>query len=319
MPEPRTTPPAHPPLPAPPRHRWVLWLFAAFFLGLAALLWRCSGVLRRPLPAFDSPVAPGFQPPQMAAAQYSSAPVHANLGGMEVIIPPYFAEYVEYDGDPGWGEKRKGPVPTRTPESRLLSFGFDVRYPDMAGKSSAELRKEKHEEMLSTTTWLRVGIRSGEIYPGDGFMDRGFQHGLNRPSTFPLSNFEKLNETQYGLEVYAPKGIDPTTGNPWRQHRDAEDAFIYRNSANQVETEIRCGNDERLGERYRRIRQCSHDFSLEPQAKAWVTVHYRRGLLPEWRRIQDSVRALIFSFKVNAPGGAASAPTPATTTRASSP
>lgn len=236
------------------------------------------------------------------------------------MIPAHFAEYVEYDGDPGWGEKRKGPVPVRTPQSRLSSFGFDVRYPDMAGKSTPELRKEKREEMLNTTTWLLVGIQSGEIYPGDGFMDRGFQHGLNRPSTFALSNFERLNESQYGLEVYAPKGIDPKTGNPWRQDRGAEDAFVYRNSAGHVEAEIRCSNDEGLGERHRRIRHCRHKFSLEPLAKVKVSVSYRRGLLPEWRRIQDSVRDLIFSFKVNAPSGAASAPTPAASAaRASSP
>lgn len=318
-PDPIATQPLQQPT-EPRRHRWLVWLFAVFIVGGAALLWRCGGAQLRELPTFDSPIEPGFQSPQMAAAQYSSAPVHANLGGMEVMIPAYFAEYVEYDGDPGWGEKRKGPVPPRTAQSRLRSFGFDVRYPDMVGKSSPDLRKEKREEMLNTTMWLDVTIVSGQHYPGDGFMDRAFKHGLNSPSTFPLSNFEKLDETQYGLEIYAPKGIDPKTGTPWRQHRDADDAFIYRNSANQVEAEIRCSNDEGLGERHRRIRRCNHHFNLEPLAKAWVTVHYRRGLLPEWRHIQDSVRTLIFSFKASAPGTAASAPAPATSTApASSP
>ena len=52
----------------------------------------------------------------------------------KVRIPRHYAEYVEYDGDPGFGEKRKGPVPERTFESKLSSFGMDVRFPDMRGK-----------------------------------------------------------------------------------------------------------------------------------------------------------------------------------------
>ncbi|MBA1330052.1 hypothetical protein QQ73_02300, partial [Candidatus Endoriftia persephone str. Guaymas] len=63
----------------------------------------------------------GFEPAEMAAVHYRQKTLRANLGGMLVAIPWYFAEYVEYDGDPGFGEKRKGPRPVRTPESKVRS------------------------------------------------------------------------------------------------------------------------------------------------------------------------------------------------------
>ncbi|MDR0736333.1 MAG: hypothetical protein LBF51_05810, partial [Zoogloeaceae bacterium] len=50
----------------------------------------------------------GFQPPEMARAQHTPRDVIGDLGGMKVRIPRHYAEYVEYDGDPGFGEKRKG-------------------------------------------------------------------------------------------------------------------------------------------------------------------------------------------------------------------
>ena len=123
-------------------------------------------------------------PSEMNAAKYAKQEfVIGDLGGVPVRIPHYFANYVEYDGDPGFGEKRKGTVPERTYQSKLASFGFKVRFPDMAGLSSPEMWKdyEKYSDynwkdyydpIKSITPWIRVGFRSGEIYPGDGFLDR---------------------------------------------------------------------------------------------------------------------------------------------------
>jgi hypothetical protein len=61
----------------------------------------------------STPHSHPFQPPEMAAAQFSRGVVVGDLGGMPVAIPRHFAEYVEYDGDPGWGETRKA-IPLHT-------------------------------------------------------------------------------------------------------------------------------------------------------------------------------------------------------------
>ncbi len=47
----------------------------------------------------------GFQPPEMAMARYTPKDVIGDLGGLKVKIPRHYAEYVEYDDDPGWGER----------------------------------------------------------------------------------------------------------------------------------------------------------------------------------------------------------------------
>ena len=54
-------------------------------------------------------------PPEMNAARVPRSEfVIGDLGGMPVKIPRYFASYVEYDGDPGFGEKRPSSPPIRT-------------------------------------------------------------------------------------------------------------------------------------------------------------------------------------------------------------
>ena len=113
-----------------------------------------------------------FEPPEMAAAKYVPRDAVGDLGGVPVTIPRHFANYVEYEGDPSWGEKRQGPKPERTHKSKLVSFGYYTRFPDMAGESSPELIKDKRSYSSSKTPWIRVGLRAGNIYPGDEFLDR---------------------------------------------------------------------------------------------------------------------------------------------------
>jgi hypothetical protein len=237
--------------------------------------------------------APGFQSKDMAAAQYATRDVTGNLGGMPVTMPRHFAQYVEYDDDdPAWGEKRRTPRPARTQQSRLRSFDFPVRHPDMAGESSPELIANKKSHTIFNTPWIRVGISTGADYPGHGFLDRRTHAEVEVPQlVLKYANYEKLPKEQYGLTVYAASGFDPANNKPYREHPDADDIFINRNQAGQVTTHIRCSNRKTLSA------PCAHSFSLEPDIKAKVNVSYRRGLLPEWRSIQDKVSSLIRSFR----------------------
>ncbi len=257
----------------------------------------------------------GFQPREMALAQYTPRDVVGDLGGMKVTIPRHMAEYVEYDGDPTWGEKRKGPPPVRTHESRLKSFGFDVRYPDMAGLSSSEMRQDKKTRSLHETTWIGVGIGSGENYPGDGFMDRWARATLETAERKHwFNNYEKLPQPEYGMEVWVVKGIDPQTGRAYREHQSAKDIFIHRGENGSVRTRISCSNRP-----YPSGQPCSHAWSLEQEGvHAEVYVRYRRGLLPHSQDIQRKVTQVILGFKATdelpagsfPPSPASSAPAP---------
>ena len=53
-----------------------------------------------------------------------------DLGGTPFDLPKSLVHLVEYNGDPAWGKKREGSKPTRSYDSKINSFGFDVRYTD---------------------------------------------------------------------------------------------------------------------------------------------------------------------------------------------
>lgn len=210
-----------------------------------------------------------------------------------VLIPTHFAGYVEYDGDPGFGAPR-APLPARQPASPLRSFGFEVRYPDMAGLDKPEMWQDKRRYSLRDTPWLDVAVKSGESYPGDGFMDR-LAYGMTEAQHggAPVYNLEKLPEEQFGLDVYAAPGTDPESGLPYRQHKYAYGIYVKRDSAGHAQTYIKCTNrNAQTGGG-----MCLHTFNLGGNTHAEVNVQYRRGLLPEWRNIQGAVARLLFSFE----------------------
>lgn len=228
-----------------------------------------------------------FMPPGMAAAQYARGDTVGDLGGVPVTIPKHFAEFVEYESDPRWSEGRtteRGPV---THASKLVSFGFYLRYPDMAGESTPELRADKRNQPISTTTWLNVGITTGKHFPGTGFMDRLLSH-LNDPGKLQHA---AVADPWNGLTVYEPIDVDPKTQVPWRDHRDGDRVYVHRDATGAVDVYIKCSN------RPYESATCQQEFSLEPKMKALVYVTYRRGLLPHWQEIQSSVARVVLSFE----------------------
>ena len=205
----------------------------AFVVSLIYVSWRAFALIN------------GFQPPEMAAARHTPRDVIGDLGGMKVRIPRHYAEYVEYDGDPGFGEKRKGPRPQRTFDSRLTSFGIDVRFPDMKGLENAQIREEKRRQPLQEKTWLYIGINAGEIYPGYGFLDRLTDRTLFNPhaskSKRPWDHiYERMPEDEHGLEVWRLSKVDPHTGRPAWEDSDAHDIYIHRDTSGKVDTYISC-------------------------------------------------------------------------------
>lgn len=228
----------------------------------------------------------------MTDARHSPRDVVGNLGGVPVTIPRHFANFVEYEGDPGWGEKRQGPRPERTHQSRLVSFGYYVRFPDMAGEATPELVKDRSNYSPSKTPWIRVGVTTGSIYPGNGFLDRRASYVRKRDGNLEYKQYEQLPEPFHGLTVYGASGADPKTNRPYREHPDADDVFLHRDRLGAVDAYIKCSN------RNVPAPPCSHEFSLEPHMQALVYVSYRRSELMRWREIQVAVTKQVRGFQL---------------------
>jgi hypothetical protein len=252
-------------------------------------MWVLVGVLG--LLSTNSYALDPFTPPALEATQVAPRDVVGDLGGVPVTIPRHFANYVEYEGDPGWGEKRQGPRPPRTHQSKLISFGYYTRFPDMAGESAPELRKDKASYPASKTPWIDVGINTGKNYPGDGFLDRRTAQIGKSKEVLKHENYAQLSNLQHGLTVYAAAGTDPKTGTPYRESRYARDLFVHRDKMGRVDAYIDCSN------RNVPAPPCRHDFSLEPHMKAQVYVQYRRSQIENWHEIQEAVTRQVLGFK----------------------
>ncbi len=263
--------------------RWIV----ATLIGFAVLgglnAWRSWRSFAVPLS--------GFMPRQMALAQYPSQDVVGHVGGMPVRIPRDIARFVEYDGDPRFGERRLGPPPRRTSQSAIKSFGFQVRFPDWATLSDKEAEEDYRLTRIGTSRWITVGVISGGIYPKDGFLDRAVHNRILRRNSHPLDQFAPIPSEYLGLSAYAIPGIDPTTGAPYRSSGFAEDLFVAWTSEGKVTTYISCKTAQRNP-------SCHHSWSLEQLGiKAEMTATYPRRMLENWKEIQEGSTEKLFEFR----------------------
>jgi hypothetical protein len=273
-----------------PKHKgdWIIPTIAVLCLG--PLIFLVLIVLASGLSIQGS--IGGFGGTQMAAAQYTPKDVVGDLGGMPVTIPRHMAEFVEYEGDPGWGEKREGPVPERTHQSKLTSFGVQFRYPDMATLSGPEMWQDKNSKSIFNTDWMRFGITTGKRYPGlgDGWLDRRTNSTLNAVEIGHYI-YVKQPKDEYGLQFY--QKVNKNTGQVDEKMITIDaHLFIARNTNGQVTSYIECSTVQH------HAAPCRHSFSLEFQGvSAQVKVSYRRPMLEHWQDIQNKVTDIILGFK----------------------
>lgn len=225
-------------------------------------------------------------------------PKIGDLGGVKVSIPWYMAELIEYEGDPGWdAEKWKTfKFPERTYDSKITSFGFDIRFPDGAVPSTEILSKDRFEQNKNsrTTMWMSVSLLSGTYFIPAGLNNRTKQY-QTPDLRFPIDNYERLLKPEYGLTVYIVKGIDPVTQQPYRKDPYAKDVFIYQDKFGDTKTIIVCSNDN---PRYVNS-TCLHEFTLVDQGiNAEVTVLYLRHFLPHWRQVETMAIQQILELKI---------------------
>ncbi|BEV16798.1 hypothetical protein HBDW_35860 [Herbaspirillum sp. DW155] len=294
--------------PPPGRGRWVVVLLAAMLLTLLGLFWLYLEAVNASLW--------GFGPRELAIAQYTPKDVVGDLGGMKVVIPRGVAELVEYDDDPTWGEKRKGPRPVRTFDSRLASFGFYVRYPDGATFADPEMRKDYEKYgtrerafnhgIRGGDLWLRPGVSSGKFYSRDGFLDR-ISVKLDAPIGRPWwQKFDKLPHKEHGLTVYRVKGIEAELADPQKKlDFMVKDVYIHRDKTGKVKTYIDCHPKEWHSS------ACKQSWSLEDDGvHAEVYVAYGPEKRKNWREIQKMITQTLLGFRA-APNGDASSTEPA--------
>nr|WP_289057547.1 hypothetical protein [uncultured Psychrobacter sp.] len=229
-----------------------------------------------------------------ACSDVFSANYIGDLGGVPVDLPKNLVHLVEYDGDPAWGKKREGPKPTRSYDSKINSLGFYIRYTDntIFDESNKEIKRVYDaEKNLPDSPWISVNVSSGDRYHGAGAVHRIGYGTISANDVNPVYRYAKLDNEQYGLEIYAQPGIDPKTNKPWREDRDAEDVFIQRDKTGQIITYIKCSNRDVPSP------PCSHKFDLEPQMGLYVNVQYSRHNLAYWQQIEQVVRQQVLDFR----------------------
>ena len=255
----------------------MLGMFAA--LGLALLI--------PALVSLGAPSGGSLFPPEMQAKKFTPVDAVGDLGGMPVTIPHYFANYLEYEDDPSWGEKRDKPAPKRDHESKIVSFGFKVRFPDMAGLSNKELEKEFKQSSIYETFWIDVGISANKHF-GDGF---GLQRLANTAITDGPFSYVKHKNNFYGLEHFQPIGANESERVPFKINFYDKDFFYERSTDNTINTFIECSNVNHAAA------PCEMRFVLAHNLRISVRVHFRRGLLFDWIRLKKSVSNLLLGFR----------------------
>ena len=219
-----------------------------------------------------------------------------DLGGQPVRLPGY-VRLLEYDDSPGFDvEKlRTYDPPKRTFASPIMSFGYDYNHETNQPKDywtnseqyAADQQKPGHP-------WVSVSVSSGRMYLAyDTVWDDTFYYELDPSRPHPYYYIE-LPEKQFGLDVYIPPGIDSKTKQPWRQHNDANDMFIYRDPQGHIRTEIKCSNRASIPNP-----PCTHRFIMTNDMKAIISLLYSRQNLPYWRKIERQVEARLRSFIVH--------------------
>jgi len=219
-----------------------------------------------------------------------NAPVIGELGGVEVSIPRAFARFVEYEGDSHFMEKREGAVPERTFDSKIRSFGFEIRFPDGASRDQ-ETSADRVSRNIYNTNWLMVGVRAAKdpviAYGGlKRMIDAYKDPKLN------LIVYEKMSSDVFGLEGYKVlrEKIEKKPSSSQEQ-RKGKNFYYAVDELGHPLTFIRCSNSQFESA------QCEQFFYLGPDMSVHLNVAYRRDLLREWKNIQAQVKEKILGFK----------------------
>lgn len=221
-----------------------------------------------------------------------SAPVIGELGGVKVSIPREFARFVEYEDDPHFMEKRKGPSPERTINSKIRSFGFEIRFPDGASRKIGT----RGQEIVSLTPpvgWLGVGVNAAK--DSYDYSENLYQRlkDTNLGGGKHTLVYQKQSNKSFGLHVHEPAPMSmQKSGIPNYQHTQLDKNIFYaEDEYGELSTYIECSNAKHDSA------MCSQRIFLKDSIRVFIKVRYRKGLLMHWKEIKQLVSDTVLGFK----------------------
>lgn len=212
-----------------------------------------------------------------------TGPIIGDLGGIPVSVPKSYAHFVEYENDPHFLKPRKGEPPKRTYQSKLRSFGFEFRFPDMAA-FTLKMLSERRESTLYNTMWMSAGVDVAS-YHNQLSLQRMVNGSLSSKWGRDRRGYKQLPDKLYGLVVNIPDHLD-------KNKQPNRNMYFHLNDQGQVDSYIRCDIT------WHDAAPCGHLFLVRNFKNTIIRVSYRASLLSQWQEIQSAVTKLILGFSV---------------------
>lgn len=244
--------------------------------------------------------------------QYGARYSVGDLGGKPVNLGRE-APWVEYDDNSGFVTGKKYKRKTRTYQSKIQAFGFDMRYTDglvlvvyyKASPYSEKLYKK--EINLPDNHWVSVSVYADKSYNGDlstRLINSTLEKKISSKKYLEEINFMHIyiptDEYEYGLQKYIPhpkwvkrnkKLMAINTGS--NALYDIDDLYVEKNEKGKVLTLIKCGDSENPI-----ARKCEQEFVLEPEMKVRISAVFQSMYLHDWKIIQLKAKRVVQGFIV---------------------
>lgn len=244
--------------------------------------------------------------------QYGARYSVGDLGGKPVNLGRE-APWVEYEDNSGFVTGKKYKRKTRTYQSKIQAFGFDMRYTDglvlvvyyKASPYSEKLYKK--EINLPDNHWVSVSVYADKSYNGDlstRLINSTLEKKISSKKYLEEINFMHIyiptDEYEYGLQKYIPhpkwvkrnkKLMAINTGS--NALYDIDDLYVEKDKGGKVLTLIKCGDSENPI-----ARKCEQEFVLEPEMKVRISAVFQSMYLHDWKIIQLKAKRVVQGFIV---------------------
>ena len=244
--------------------------------------------------------------------QYGARYSVGDLGGKPVNLGRE-APWVEYEDNSGFVTGKKYKRKTRTYQSKIQAFGFDMRYTDglvlvvyyKASPYSEKLYKK--EINLPDNHWVSVSVYADKSYNGDlstRLINSTLEKKISSKKYLEEINFMHIyiptDEYEYGLQKYIPHPkwvkrnkelIAINTGS--NALYDIDDLYVEKDKGGKVLTLIKCGDSENPI-----ARKCEQEFVLEPEMKVRISAVFQSMYLHDWKIIQLKAKRVVQGFIV---------------------
>lgn len=247
--------------------------------------------------------------------QYGTKYSIGNLGGKPVQLGSGVF-WLEYEDNAGFVPGRKYKRKVRNYDSKIVSFGFYMRYTDgllyVLNYKAPRYSKDQYEKEIRIpgNQWISVGVNSHKNYYGD--LTTRLKN-LTLDLTISYKEYmEELNysdiympteEYVYELQKYNPHPVWAKTMlerskkslDEYKYLHDIRDLYVNKDKNNKVLTLIRCENSK-----YAISEKCNLEYVLEPEMKVRLNIIFQRVHLKDWKLIQNQAEKVVKSFVVKA-------------------